>query len=223
MSRRCVIRHEVRFLCRHSSPVKVPVPVKVPFLSRSSSCPVPVPVQFLSSSRIHDESDPIDHRSDSPVQFLSGFRSSQVQGPVPVPIPGSKSVPDSAIRVRSHRSDSVLLFSLRFKLPAWTKINCFSWWYDSGIQKSISVVSTTTVPLRSSGRLFTRPSPTTYPENCTNPCAELVEAESLVICEEITWRPFFVGRLWTAGQTLSPGFSSGPFLLITNDIIDYSY
>ena len=55
-----------------------------------------------------------------------------------------------------------------------------------------------TVPLRSSGRLFTRPSPTTYPENCTNPCAELVEAESLVICEEITWRPFFVGRWWTA-------------------------
>ena len=125
--------------------------VPVQFQSRSSSCPVPVKVKFLSSSRIHDESDPIDptqkhkfqfpdprrvrsHRSDSPVQFLSRFRSCQGQGPVPVPIPGSKSVPDSAIRVRSHRSDSVLLFSLRFQVPDRTEINCFSWWFDSGIR-----------------------------------------------------------------------------------------
>ena len=33
--------------------------------------------------------------------------------------------------------------------------------------------------------------PATYPENCTNLSADLVEAVSLVICEEITWRPFF--------------------------------
>ena len=39
------------------------------------------------------------------------------------------------------------------------------------------------------------PSPTTYPENGTNPCADLVEAESLVICEEITWRPLFFWSL----------------------------
>ena len=38
-----------------------------------------------------------------------------------------------------------------------------------------------------------RPSPTTYPENGTNPCADLVEAVSLVICEEITWRPIIFG------------------------------
>ena len=39
------------------------------------------------------------------------------------------------------------------------------------------------------------PSPTTNPENGTNPCADLVEAESLVICEEITWRPRFFWSL----------------------------
>ena len=39
------------------------------------------------------------------------------------------------------------------------------------------------------GPVLLRPSPTTYPENGTNPCADLVEVESLVICEEITWRP----------------------------------
>ena len=192
-------------------------------------------IKFLSSSWIHVESDPIDptqkhkfqfpdprrvrsHRSDSPVQFLSRSGSCQGQGPVPVPIPGSKSVPDSAIRVRSHRSDSVLLFSLRFQVPDRTEINCFSWWFDSGIQKSISVASTTTSSAQKFGPALHRPSPTTYPENSTNPCAELVEAESLVICEEITWRPLFFWSLWTTLQTLSPGFSPRPFLLITIDI-----
>ena len=136
-------------------PVKGQVPVKVPG----------------SSSRIHNESDPIDptqkhkfqfpdprrvrsHRSDSPFQFLSRFRSCQGQGPVPVPIPGSKSVPDSAIRVRSHRSDSVLLFSLRFQVPDRTEINCFSWWFDSGIRNPSVWCPRQQVPLRSSGRLF---------------------------------------------------------------------
>ena len=47
--------------------------------------------------------------------------------------------------------------------------------------------------LRSSGPAPLGPSPTTYPENCTNQSADLVEAVSLVICEEITWRPFFFG------------------------------
>ena len=41
------------------------------------------------------------------------------------------------------------------------------------------------------GPALLRPSPTTYPENGTNSSADLVEAVSLVICEEITWRPFF--------------------------------
>ena len=36
-----------------------------------------------------------------------------------------------------------------------------------------------------------RPSPTTCSENGTNPSADLVGAISSVICEVITWRPFF--------------------------------
>ena len=40
-----------------------------------------------------------------------------------------------------------------------------------------------------------RPSPRTFPENGTNPSADLVEAVSSVICEEITWRPIFF-RCW---------------------------
>ena len=47
--------------------------------------------------------------------------------PVPVPVPGSKSVPDSARRVRSHRSDSILLRSLRFQIPYWTETDYYSW------------------------------------------------------------------------------------------------
>ena len=50
--------------------------------------------------------------------------------PVPVPVP----VSDSARRVRSHRSDSFLLFSLRFQIPYWTEIDCFSWWYQPHLQ-----------------------------------------------------------------------------------------
>ena len=45
------------------------------------------------------------------------------------------------------------------------------------------------------GPALLRPSPTTYSENGTNPCADLVEAESLVICKEITWRPLFFWSL----------------------------
>ena len=45
------------------------------------------------------------------------------------------------------------------------------------------------------GPALLRPSPTTYPKNGTNPCADLVEAESLVICEEITWRPLLFWSL----------------------------
>ena len=41
------------------------------------------------------------------------------------------------------------------------------------------------------GPALLRPSPTTHPENGTNSSADLVEAVSLVICEEITWRPIF--------------------------------
>ena len=101
-----------------SQAVKVPVPAKQSrsqFQSRSSSCPVPVKVKFLSSSRIHDESDPIDptqkhkfqfsdprrvrsHRSDSPVQFQS--RSSSCQ------VPGSTTSPIPSIRLRNISSSS---------------------------------------------------------------------------------------------------------------------
>ena len=45
--------------------------------------------------------------------------------------------------------------------------------------------------LKKSGPVLSRPSPATHPENCTNQSADLVEAVSLVICEEITWRPSF--------------------------------
>ena len=41
------------------------------------------------------------------------------------------------------------------------------------------------------GPALLRPSPTTDPENCTNQSADLAEAASLVICEDITWRLFF--------------------------------
>ena len=74
----------VQFLsssCRGSVPVKVPVPAK---LSRSSSCQVPgsttSPIPSIRlrnirfSSRIHDESDPIDPTN----------QSSSCQGSVPV-------------------------------------------------------------------------------------------------------------------------------------------
>ena len=116
--------------------------------SSSKGVKFQVSVQFPDPRRVRS------HRSDSPFQFLSRFRSCQGQGPVPVPIPGSKSVPDSAIRVRSHRSDSVLLFSLRFQVPDRTEINCFSWWFDSGIRNPSVWCPRQQVPLRSSGRLF---------------------------------------------------------------------
>ena len=51
------------------------------------------------------------------------------------------------------------------------------------------------------GPALLRPSPTTYPENGTNPCADLVEAVSLVICEEITWRPIFLGCWFRSIET----------------------
>ena len=38
-------------------------------------------------------------------------------------------------RVRSHWSDSVLLFSLRFQIPYWTEIDCFSWWFLNGSRR----------------------------------------------------------------------------------------
>ena len=47
------------------------------------------------------------------------------------------------------------------------------------------------------GPALLRPSPTTLPENGTNSSADLVESVSLVICEEITWRPFFFRSLVT--------------------------
>ena len=56
-----------------------------------------------------------------------------------------------------------------------------------------------------------RPSPTTYPENGTNPSADLVEAVSLVICEEITWRPIFFGRWFRSTvDRISVVFTSNP-------------
>ena len=53
-----------------------------------------------------------------------------------------------------------------------------------------------------SGPVLARPSPATYPKSCTNLCADLVEAVSLVICEEITWRPFLflVVGSWSSKQ-----------------------
>ena len=100
----------------HRSDSPVPVPVKVQFLSRSSSSQVPVPgsktspipsirlSNISSSSRIQDESDPIDPTQQYKFQF-----------PFQLQFPGSKSVPDSAIRVRSHRSDSSSTF--QFTVP----------------------------------------------------------------------------------------------------------
>ena len=75
-----------------------------------------------------------------------------------------------------------------------TDINFFSWWSDSEIRDPLLLVSIYCQVIsfaQKFGPALLRPSPTTYPENNTNPCADLVEAESLVICEEITWRPLF--------------------------------
>ena len=130
-----------------------------------------------SSSRIHDESDHTNptHQSSSSSRIQVRSRSSYTN-------------PISSVRLDST-------FCFRFQLPAWTEIKFYSWWFDSKIQESID--TTTTSSAQKFGPALHRPSPTTYPENSTNPCAELVEAESLVICEEITWRPVFIGRLGT--------------------------
>ena len=146
---------------RSQVPSRFPVPRQVKFLTQKHKFPVPGSTTSLipsirlgnisSSSRIPRRVR--SHRSDSTVQFLSRFRSSQ--GPVPFTILGSKSVPDSAIRVRFHQSNSVLLFSLRFQVPDRTEINCFSsWWFDSEIQDPSVWCPRQQVPLRSSGRLF---------------------------------------------------------------------
>ena len=90
-----------------------------------------------------------------------------------------------------------LLFAVSFQIVG-TDIKCFSWWSDSGIRNPSSLLVPTSLQVdwfRSEVRAGSfRPSPTTYPENGTNPSADLVEAVSLVICEEITWRPIFFGR-----------------------------
>ena len=50
--------------------------------------------------------------------------------------------------------------------------------------------------------VLARPSSASYPESCTSLCADLVEALSLVICEEITWRPFlfWLSDSWSSKQ-----------------------
>ena len=65
-----------------------------------------------------------------------------------------------------------------------------------------------------SGPVLARPSPATYPESCTNLSADLVEAVSLVICEEITWRPFLF-RLSDPGPQNRIEFLLTRFLLVT--------
>ena len=179
---------------------KIPSSCQVP---GSTTSPIPsIRLRNISSSsRIQDESDPIDptHQSSSSQGSSSCQGSSSVkvkvqfqfQDPSPFQIPPYESDPIDPTQV--------LLFSLRFQIPYRTEINCFSLWFNSGIRKSISVVSTTTSSAQKFGPALHRPSSTTYPENSTSPCAELVEAESLVICEEITWRPLFFWSLVDCG------------------------
>ena len=114
------------------------------------------------SPRSTTESDHIGLTQKHKFQFriqTSPITSIRLTSPVPVkvqfPFQEYQSVPDSAIRVRSHRSDSFLLFSLRFQVSDRTEINYFSWWTNSRIQNPSSRKSTTQVPLRSSGRFFT--------------------------------------------------------------------
>ena len=152
-------------LDRSTSTVPVPVKVRqavkvpVPPSSESPGSSQAVPFQILGSTTESDHIDPTQkHKFQFRIQ-TSPITSIRLTSPVPVKVkfqfPESKSVPDSAIRVRSHRSDSFLLFSLRFQVSDKTEINYFSWWTNSRIQNSSSRKSTTQVPLRSSGRFFT--------------------------------------------------------------------
>ena len=90
------------------------------------------PVQFQSRSSYSQGQVPVPESTTSPIPSIRLKNISSSQGQVPVKVqfqfqfPGSKSVPDSAIRARSHRSDSVVLFSSRFQIPYRTEINCFS-------------------------------------------------------------------------------------------------
>ena len=206
---------KVKFLSSSSQgqvPVKFPDPRRVrshrsdspvQFQSRSSSCQVsgsttsPIPLIRLrnisSSSRIHDESDPIDptHHSSScqgsvPVKVKVQFQF-QFQDPNPFQIQPYESDPIDptqfyfSVYGSRFQTGPKLIASVGGSIPG---------------SESISVVSTTTSSAQKFGPALHRPPPMTYPENSTNPCAELVEAESLVICEEITWRPLFFWLLW---------------------------
>jgi hypothetical protein len=127
--------------------------VKVPESSQA------VPFQSPGSTTESDHIGPTrKHKFQFRIQ-TSPITSIRLTSPVPVrvqfPFQEYQSVPDSAIRVRSHRSDSFLLFSLRFQVSDRTEINYFSWWTNSRIQNPSSRKSTTQVPLRSSGRFFT--------------------------------------------------------------------
>ena len=193
-----------RLAVNHRVPYCVPRPHRESESCENNPGPIPVrpvPVKFPDPRRVRS------HRSDSeilvpvPGSTTSPITSIRLTSPVPVKVPFLSSS-NSRIQVRSRSSytspiPSIRLdstFCLRFQLPAWTEINYFSWWFDSRIQESIGTTSATSSSTQKFGPALHRPSPTTYPENSTNPCAELVEAESLVICEEITWRPFFIGR-----------------------------
>ena len=86
--------------------------------------------------------------------------------------------------------------SLVDSLVVGTDIAHFGWKSDSGVRSlSFLVPTLLQVVAQKLGLALLKPSPTTLPENGTNSSADLVEAVSLVICEEITWRPSFFWSL----------------------------
>ena len=87
-----------------------------------------------------------------------------------------------------------LLFAVSFRIVEPTLIASVGGLIPGiGIRHCVSILSQVDW-FRSEVRAGSfRPSPTTYPENGTNSSADLVEAVSLAICEEITWRPIFFG------------------------------